>query len=124
MRTIIISLAFLFWLPAIVQTQTLKSSQGFFCGFSEGDAGYITLRIGNSKKSFTITGDDPAPVGYVGFNNDRQRRFDQSILGTEMVIQYVFKKPKGWSSATNVVRKITLTGKVDRQTRSCGFGLY
>ncbi len=104
------------------QTETLKTAKGYFCGFSEGDGGHLSIRVGNMERIFAIYGDEPE-VKYVGFKNERQKWFDESLLGAEIIVDYVFKKPNMGGSAENIVRKLTLTGKVNRKTKSCGFGL-
>lgn len=105
-----------------IQTETLKTEKGYFCGFSEGDGGYLSIRVGNVVKGFSIINEEHE-VKYVGFK-ERQKWFDEALLGTEIIVSYVFKKPIGSEGgATNIVRILTLTGKVNRKTKSCGFGL-
>lgn len=104
------------------QAQTLKTAKGYFCGFSEGDGGYLSIRVGNSERTFAMYGDEP-DVKYVGFKTERQKDFYKLPVGTEIVVSYVFKKPKVGGGATNIIRKLTLTGNVNKRTKSCGFGL-
>ncbi len=107
---------------SFAQAQTTKTAKGYFCGFSEGDGAYLAIRVGNAERGFQMINEEPE-VKYVGFK-ERQKWFDKSLLGMEIIVSYVFKKPKGsYGGATNIIRKLTLTGKVNKKTKSCGFGL-
>ena len=119
---ITICLTFVLMFASFAQAQTLKTAKGYFCGFFEGDGGHLSIRVGNAERTYAMYGDEP-DVKYVGFKNERQKRFDESLLGAEIIVSYVFKKPKEGGGATNIVRKLTLTGKVNKKTKSCGFGL-
>lgn len=104
------------------QAQTIRIAKGFFCGMSEGDGGYPSIRVGGKERRFAIYGDEPDVI-FVGFKNEKQKWLDESLLGWEMIVSYVFKKPKLGGQPVEIVRKLTLTGKTNRQTKSCGFGL-
>ena len=108
---------------SFAQAQKLQTAKGYFCGSSEGDGGYIEIRVGNIVRGFSIINEEPE-VKFVGFS-ERQKWLDESLLGAEITVSYVFKKPKGTTGgkAINIVRKLTLTGKVNKRTKSCGFGL-
>ncbi|CAN5385582.1 hypothetical protein BH10ACI1_BH10ACI1_18140 [soil metagenome] len=118
---ITICIAAVLMFASFAQAQTLKTAKGYFCGFSEGDGGYVSIRVGNAERTFAILGDEPA-VKYVGFKNEKQKDLWKLPVGTEMIVSYVFKKPKYWNKKTDVVTKLTLTGKVNKNTKSCGFG--
>lgn len=114
-------LAIALMLASFTQAQKLQTAKGYFCGSSEGDGAYIEIRVGNSVRGFSIINEEPE-VKFVGFT-ERQKWLDKSLLGAEIIVSYVFKKPKGSEGeATNIVRKLTLTGKVNKKTKSCGFG--
>ncbi|MGE3465888.1 MAG: hypothetical protein AB7J13_03055 [Pyrinomonadaceae bacterium] len=100
--------------------QTQRTVRGYFCGSSEGDGGTVSIRVGKRENIFSILNEEPE-IKYVGFKNEKQKWLDESLLGMELVIGYVSKK--FGRRTTNVVRKLTLTGKRDGQTKSCGFGL-
>lgn len=104
------------------QAETLKTVKGYFCGFSEGDGGYPSIRVGNVERTFAMYGDEPE-VKFVNFKTERDKGLWKLPVGSEMIVSYVFKKPELGGDATNIVRKLTLTGKVNRKTKSCGFGL-
>ena len=115
-------LVFVLVFASFAQAQTIKTVKGHFCGFSEGDGGYLSIRVGNAERTYAMYGDEPE-VKYVGFKNEKQKDFYKLPVGTEIIVSYVFKKPKLGGDATNIVRKLTLTGKVNKRTKSCGFGL-
>ena len=115
---IAICLLFVLTFVSFAQAQTLKTAKGRFCGFSEGDGGYLTIRVGNTEKTFAIYGDEP-DVKYVGFKDGNQTDLYKLPVGSEIIVSYVFKKPKAGGGATNIIRKLTLTGKRDKNTPSC-----
>ena len=118
---ITICLLFVLTFAIFAQAQILKTAKGNFCGFSEGDGGYLSIRVGSAEKVFAMYGDEP-DVKYVGFK-EAQKDFYNLPVGTEIIVSYVFKKPKAGGGATNIVRKLTLTGKANKKTKSCGFGI-
>jgi hypothetical protein len=113
-----ICLAFILIFLNFAQAQTLKTAKGNFCGFSEGDGGYVSIRVGNAEKTFAILADEPA-IKYAGFKNERQKNLFNLPVGTEIIVSYTFKKPRYWNRSTNVVTKLTLTGKANKKTKPC-----
>lgn len=122
LRKVTFCLVFLLVVVSFAQAQRTKTAKGNFCGFSEGDGGYLSIRVGNAERGFSMLNEEPE-VKYVGFKA-KQKWFEESLLGAEIIVHYVFKQPKNsYGGATNIVRKLTLTGKVNKKTKSCGFGL-
>jgi hypothetical protein len=119
-----ITICFLFVLTFanFAHSQTLKTTTGYFCGFAEGDGASLSIRVAGREKTFSIYGDEP-DIKYVGFKKGRETDFFKLPVGTELIVSYVFKRPRGFSEAINIIRKLTLTGKINRKTKSCGFGL-
>ena len=62
--TIYIGIVLVF--AGLIQAQTLKTATGHFCGFSEGDGGYLTMRVGKAERTFAWFGDEPE-LKFVGF---------------------------------------------------------
>lgn len=112
-------LTILFLFVSMANAQTVKTAKGNFCGFEEGDGGYLTMRVGNAERTFAWYGDEPE-LKFVGFRNGSNTDLHSLAIGTELIVSYVYKRPKQGGSATNIMRKLTATGKVNRQTRSCG----
>lgn len=119
--TITICFFFILTFAGLAHSQTQKSMTGLFCGFSEGHAGYLSIRVAGKEKTSAIYGDEPA-VKYIGFKRGNETDFYKLPVGTELIVSYVFKRPKSGGPATNIIRKLSLTGKVNRRTKSCGFG--
>ena len=115
---IVICLTLVLMFANFAQAQKLQTAKGYFCGFSEGDGGYLTIRVGNTEKTFAWYGDETA-IKYVGFKNEEQKGLWKLPVGTEIIVNYVFKKPKAGGGATNIIRKLTLTGKRNKNTPSC-----
>ena len=104
---------------SFAQAQTTKTAKGYFCGMSEGDGGFPSITVGNTVMTFSIYGDEPE-VKYVGFKSERNKNLWKLPVGSEMIVSYIVKKK--YRKPEKIVRKLTLTGKVNKQTKSCGFG--
>lgn len=122
MMKVVVFLVLVLGFAGLAGAQTQKTAKGYFCGFSEGDGGYISIRVGGAEKVYAMYGDE-REVQYAGFRNEAQKDFWKLPVGTELIINYVYKRPNMGGGATNIIRKVTLTGKRNRATKSCGFGL-
>jgi len=98
--------------------QTQKTATGNFCGFSEGDGGYLTMRVGKAERTFAWFGDEPE-LKFVGFKKGSETNLHTLAVGTALIVSYVFKKPKQGGRAMNIMRKLTATGKIDRKIKPC-----
>jgi hypothetical protein len=109
-------LAFVLMFAGFARAQKTQTITGYFCGMSEGDGGFPAIRVGKKVVTFSIYGDEPE-IKYVGFRN---KSLWKLRVGSELIVGFAVKRKYG--SPEKIVRSLTLTGKVNARTQSCGFG--
>jgi hypothetical protein len=82
------------------------------------------MRVGKTERTFAMLeamSPGEPDIKYVGFKKGKETDFYNLPVGTELIVSYVFKRPKLGGDSVKIIRKLTSTGKVNRQTKSCGF---
>ncbi|MBS1797585.1 MAG: hypothetical protein JSS81_27425 [Acidobacteria bacterium] len=86
--------------------------KGYFCGMSEGDGGFPTIRVDGRPVTFSMYADEPE-VKFIGRKNPDLYK----SVGREVIVAYVVKKK--YRRPEKIVRSITFTGRVNKKTRPC-----
>lgn len=118
MRTfvkIMFCLVFTLMFVSFAQAQTTKTAKGYFCSFSEGDGGYLTMNVGNKMMIFVDYADSKIHAKYFGIKDNNTRNLK---VGSEIVVTYVIKTI--YQKPDNLMRTVTFRKKVKQGIQVCG----